>query len=397
MPHPRVTVSIPTHNRSSLLRETLKSVLEQSLEEIEVVVLDNASTDDTPEIIASLRDPRLHYIRHETNIGAPENLSLAFHVGAAPFIMVLPDDDLMRPGNLERKVSILEGQPNIDVVHSANEFIHIGPNGQTVIETYYGGGKADGIETGDGVVRRLLTAIPPYWINFPTAVIRRSIIDGDARFDPADGRADDLGLALRLVHRADRVAYVAEPLVAIRKHPEAVNVKLGITEFDSGTYRATLRWLQDRNHVKRQFLSQHGARFDGLDDIRAGVRRASRFESVWIVRRRLEASPSAAAKWKVIVEAVRREPSLLPSPELAKILADLMPASSRRGISKGIRTLTRTAGRAAHKLPRDSLGTEAATGREASKKAGERQEKTAEDFRSSHEYVGKDFDGKGIA
>jgi glycosyltransferase involved in cell wall biosynthesis len=393
MTNPRVTIGIPTHNRSSLLRETLKSVLEQSLPEIEVFVLDNASTDDTPKVVASLRDQRLHYIRHETDIGAAENLSMAFHVGTAPFIMVLPDDDLMRPGNLARKVPILEARPDIDIVHSANEFIHIGPHRESLIETYYGGGRADGIETADAVVRRLLTATPPYWINFPTAVIRRSIVARDARFDPADGRADDLGLALRLIRRANRVAYVADPFVAIRKHPEAVNVKLGITEFDSGTYRATLRWLQDRNDVKRRFLMQHGGTFEDLDDIRAGVRRASRFESVWIVRRKMEAANSAAAKWRVIAEAVRREPSLLPSRELAQILADLMAPSSRRRISKGLRALT---GRSAAATPAESFGVAPVAGAQASRRGSASQEQMSDEGPHLRGYMEKD-DGRGIA
>jgi glycosyltransferase involved in cell wall biosynthesis len=345
MTDPRVTVSIPTHNRSGLLRETLKSVLEQSLAEIEVFVLDNASTDDTAEVIASLRDSRLHYIRHDTDIGFQDNISLGYRVGEAPFVMVLPDDDLMQPGNLERKVLILEQDRSVDFVHSANDFINIGPDHQSRVETYNGGGTADTIETGDAVLRNLLTAIPPFWINFPTAVIRRSIIDDDIRLDPAEGLASDYGLALRLSRRADKIAYIAEPLIAIRKHPDAVNVKGGVTEFDSGDYKGTLSSLQHKNQIKERFLQQYGGMFEDLDSIHADLRRASRFECVWIVRRKLAATRSAVAKWSLIREAVRREPSLLPSRELAQILADLMPASSRRGISKGIRKLMRIAGR----------------------------------------------------
>jgi glycosyltransferase involved in cell wall biosynthesis len=344
---PRVTVAIPTHNRSGFLLQTLNSVLEQSVQEIEVFVLDNASSDDTPDVVASLRDSRLHYIRHETNIGALKNLSKAFHVGTAPMITILPDDDLMRPGNLQRKVLILDEHPTVDFVHSANDFINIGPNGESLLETYNGGRITDTIEKGSDVVRSLLTATPPFWINFPTIVIRRSIIDADASFDPADGPANDLGLALRLAHRANCVAYIAEPLVAIRKHPDAGNVKLGITEFDSGIYRATLKWLQDKNQVKRRFLSQYGSSFGDLDIVRAGLRRASRFESVWIVRRKLESAGSAVAKWRVIGEAVRREPSLLPSRELAQILADLIHPSSRRKIGGAVRKLARIVGRSA--------------------------------------------------
>jgi glycosyltransferase involved in cell wall biosynthesis len=350
MAEPRVTVCIPTYNRSGLLREALKSVLEQSLADIEVIVLDNASTDDTPDVIASLRDSRLHHVRNETNIGHLANISLGFHVGEAPLVMVLPDDDLMLPGNLERKVAILDEQPNVDVVHSANDFIHIAPNGRTRVEAYYGGGKTDRIEKGEEALRRLLTAIPPYWINFPTAVVRRSIVDDDVRLDPSDGHASDLGLALRLVRRADRVAYIAEPLVSSRVHPEAENVNMGINEFDSGVYKATLKWLEDRNELKRRFLRQFGDGLRDLDDIHAGIHRASRVESVWIARRKVDGAQSIAEKWSVVREAVRREPSLLPSRELTEILSELLPGSSGRKIRKGVQRLTRIVGRRLQRL-----------------------------------------------
>ena len=247
MADPRVTVGIPTYNRSGSLREALNSVLDQSLTDIEVFVLDNASTDDTSEMIACLQDSRVHYIRNETNVGIQKNISMAFRVGSAPFVTVLPDDDFMHPENLGRKVVMLEGEPDLDVVHSANDFIHVAPDGSPRVQAYFGGGKVDRIETGAEALRRLLTAIPPYWINFPTAMIRRSIIDDDVILDLADGRADDLGFALRLVRRANRVGYIAKPLVSSRVHPDAGNVKMGVNELDSGIYKATLRSLEARN------------------------------------------------------------------------------------------------------------------------------------------------------
>jgi glycosyltransferase involved in cell wall biosynthesis len=349
MADPRVTVGIPTYNRSGSLREALNSVLEQSLKDIEVIVLDNASTDDTSEMIASLQDSRVHYIRQETNVGIQKNISKAFRVGSAPFVTVLPDDDFMQPENLKRKVVMLEGEPDLDVVHSGNDFIHVAPDGRPLVEAYFGGGKADRIETGVEALRRLLTAIPPYWINFPTAMIRRSIIDDDVILDVADGRADDLGFALRLVRRANRVGYIAEPLVSSRVHPDAGNVKIGVNELESGVYKATLRSLEDRNKAKRRFLQQFGDCLPDLEGVHAGIRRASRVESVWIARRKIRGAESVAGKWNVVREAVRTEQSLLPSRELVEIASELLPGSSGRKIRKGIRRLTRMVGRRSHR------------------------------------------------
>jgi glycosyltransferase involved in cell wall biosynthesis len=111
---PRVTVSIPTYNRSGMLWEALGSVLSQSLGDIEVIVSDNASTDDTRAVVIGFGDPRIRYIRHEEQIARHENFSLCLRVGMAPYVTMLCDmapyvtmlydDDLMLPANLERKI-----------------------------------------------------------------------------------------------------------------------------------------------------------------------------------------------------------------------------------------------------------------------------------------------------
>ncbi len=66
---PAVTVCIPTYNRRELLSRSLQSVLDQSLEDAEIIISDNASTDDTEEYVRSIGDPRVRYSRLPSNIG----------------------------------------------------------------------------------------------------------------------------------------------------------------------------------------------------------------------------------------------------------------------------------------------------------------------------------------
>ena len=72
-----VSVGIPTYNRSKLLRRALTGVVNQTLENIEIWVLDNASTDDTADVVASFCDERIHYLRNESNIGHSANATAA--------------------------------------------------------------------------------------------------------------------------------------------------------------------------------------------------------------------------------------------------------------------------------------------------------------------------------
>ena len=124
---------------------------------------------------------------------------------------------------------------------------------------------------------------------------------------------------------------------------------MGVNELDSGIYKATLRSLEARNKAKMRFLQEIGNGLPDLDDVHAGVRRASRVESVWIARRNIRGAESVAGKWNVVREAVRTEPSLLPSRQLAEIASDLLPGSSGRKIRKGIQRMTRMIGRRPHR------------------------------------------------
>ncbi len=120
---PLVTVVIPTHNRAGLLRESLASVLSQTFARIEVIVSDNASSDETADVVASFSDSRLSYSRLDQNIGHLRNLSRCLRLGTAPIVAIFQDDDLMHPENIERKLEILRGDEGIVFVHSAFSFI----------------------------------------------------------------------------------------------------------------------------------------------------------------------------------------------------------------------------------------------------------------------------------
>lgn len=231
---PVVTVSIPTRNRAHLLRTCLASVLEQSLEEIEVVVADNASTDDTAAVVAGIDDPRVSYVRHRHDVGLHGNLTRCLRLGSAPYLVVLSDDDLILPGNLERKVRFLEEHPSAGFVHSA--FLRIGPSGEPVPGTRtWAGLHADTVESGFDFVWRAFERgglVCP-----PSVVMRRAAVLGE-RFEAEDGPYCDNGLWLRIA-RAHDVGYLAQPLSGFRVHAESQTVQYGNARIRHGRYLLT--------------------------------------------------------------------------------------------------------------------------------------------------------------
>ena len=92
-----ISVCIPTYNRSALLREALHSVLDQPLNDVEIIISDNASTDGTPEVVASFNEPGLKYYRSAVNMGAGLNHRTCVAYSTSPWILFLHDDDLLLP------------------------------------------------------------------------------------------------------------------------------------------------------------------------------------------------------------------------------------------------------------------------------------------------------------
>ena len=110
---PKVSVIIPTYNRAELLKVAIASVLSQTYKDFEIIVIDDASHDNTQELLTSLKDKRIRYIRHETNkrISAARNTGIVNSHGN--YIAFLDDDDEWLPEKLQLQVDFLENSPPI--------------------------------------------------------------------------------------------------------------------------------------------------------------------------------------------------------------------------------------------------------------------------------------------
>lgn len=210
---PRITVCIPTYNRRPMLERSLASVLSQDVDDLEVFVSDNASTDDTAEYIASIEDSRLHYARLPENIGLFGNLSQSLRLGSGRYRVMLPDDDLMLPGNLARKADFLDTHPSAGMVHSAFRFLD--GEGRPVGEKQsWARLSGDVLEPGTEFLHRSF-AIGGI-VCVPSVMMRSSAIQGE-QFDGDDGPYADLALWLRIARRHD-VGYLDEALSGFLVH-----------------------------------------------------------------------------------------------------------------------------------------------------------------------------------
>jgi glycosyltransferase involved in cell wall biosynthesis len=113
---PLVTIAIPTFNRAPLLKDCVISALAQTYRNFEVLVSDNASTDNSEEILRQFDDSRLRILRQRKNIGLIPNWNACLANARGEYIVVLPDDDRIAPWLLERCIGLIKEQKQIPVV-----------------------------------------------------------------------------------------------------------------------------------------------------------------------------------------------------------------------------------------------------------------------------------------
>ncbi len=118
---PLVSVILPVHNGQRTLKETIDSVLRQSFRDFELIVVDDASTDSSIDIINSFQDPRIKYLyRVNKNVACSRNQGIKEAQGK--YISFIDADDLWTEDKIEEQVLALEAEPQAGVVYSWTEF-----------------------------------------------------------------------------------------------------------------------------------------------------------------------------------------------------------------------------------------------------------------------------------
>jgi glycosyltransferase involved in cell wall biosynthesis len=215
-----VSVVVPTRNRSALLAKTLRSVLRQQHVELEVIVVDEASTDDTPALLSAVGDTRVRVLRHQSPLG----VSAARNHGAADargeWLAFVDDDDLWSPDKLARQLHAAQ-TVGCDWAYAGS--VNISDRGHII----YGRPPLPA----DEVVRALprYNAIPGGGSN---VIVRRTTWVGVGPFDPRLRNTEDWEMWIRLAQHGPP-ACVCRPLVGYRVHH--LNSSLDVAEVVRGT------------------------------------------------------------------------------------------------------------------------------------------------------------------
>ncbi|MEM6800060.1 MAG: glycosyltransferase family 2 protein [Bacteroidota bacterium] len=123
---PLVSVGIPTYNGAARIETSLASLLNQDYPKLEIIISDNASTDNTTEVCEAYArgDHRIQYHRQSRNLGLMPNFEYLLHVASGKYFIFLSDDDSFAPGILSEYVSYLEAHPDHSMVSGTINYYH---------------------------------------------------------------------------------------------------------------------------------------------------------------------------------------------------------------------------------------------------------------------------------
>ncbi len=117
--NPKVTVGIPVFNGQDFIRLAVKSVLNQTYSDFELIITDDGSTDDSVKIIQSFDDPRIRIISDGENMGISFRLNQQISLAKGEFFIRMDADDIMMPDRIERQIKYLEKHPDVDLIGGA--------------------------------------------------------------------------------------------------------------------------------------------------------------------------------------------------------------------------------------------------------------------------------------
>ncbi len=230
---PQVSVIIPTYNYGHFIKEAIMSVLSQSYSDLEVIVVDDGSTDETSSIISSVKDSRISYIYQE-NQGLASARNSGIEIASGEYIGFLDADDIWMPNKLELQLSRFKKRSDVGLIYTGYEVID---DSGTYIVTR----KAHKSE-GDLISQLILGNIVSG--SATTSLVRRKCFDKAGLFDKTLLSCEDWDMWLRIAQFAD-FDCIDQPLAKIRLHGSNITCDPG--QMEKGLFAVIEKFYSDES------------------------------------------------------------------------------------------------------------------------------------------------------
>ena len=200
---PKVSIILPTYNRAKYLDRAISSVLNQSYSDFELIIVDDASTDNTKEVVDMFDDDRIRYIRNEKNLGGAGARNRGIKEAKGDFIAFQDSDDQWHPEKLKIQMEAFsKATPDVAVVYTA--FIRKVGDKEFIIPP------ASVKKREGNIYRELLLHVN--FVGTPTAVVRKKALEKVGGFDERFPRLQDWDLFLRLAKHY-KFKFIEKPLL----------------------------------------------------------------------------------------------------------------------------------------------------------------------------------------
>jgi len=241
---PTVSAIIPTHDRSSLLKRAIQSVQNQTFHDFEIIIVDDASTDETTEVVREFEDKRIKYVRHEQTRGAPAARNTAVRISNGEYIAFLDDDDEWLPQKLEMQMTAFRAaMSDVGVIYSAFWRIQDGK------KTFSPPAK---ITQKQGNIHKAL--LNGNFVALPTAIVKRQCFEKVGLFDENFPRLQDWEFFIRCA-RQYQFMYIDKPLL-ISYHTDK-SISSDCTAFVNALQLITDKFSDDFGKYKKSFLKHN--------------------------------------------------------------------------------------------------------------------------------------------
>lgn len=208
---PTVSIIIPTYNRAYLIERSIKSVLDQTYKDFEVIIVDDASTDNTEEIIRLFENNKIKYVKNETNKGANAARNTGLQLSKGKYVAFQDSDDEWLPTKLEKQINILiHSDPKIGVVYTG--YYRIKNNVREYIPS-------SSIVQKEGDLHSVL--LKKNFIGMPTVVIKKECFEKVGMFDERLPRLQDWEMWIRISKHYE-FKFIDTPLVLAHYQQDSI-------------------------------------------------------------------------------------------------------------------------------------------------------------------------------
>lgn len=213
-----VSIIIPTYNRGNVIQRSIDSVLAQTYRDFELIIVDDASEDDTKQRIDEYNNPRIRYIRNVNKLGANGARNVGIQNAKGEYIAFQDSDDFWEADKLEKQIGFLEKHREIDIVYSRYKYYWINGVATLVPNKNFTNRELEE-KIGDTIARSNV-------IGTPTMVVRKRCFDEVGTFDEEIPRFQDWEIAIRLVNRY-KFGIIDEELVRIYETEKSITKTKG--------------------------------------------------------------------------------------------------------------------------------------------------------------------------